>query len=338
LSAISKLRRTGIRRVKDPSRGFRYRDARGRAVTEETLARIRELRIPPGWGAVRIDPSPSADIQAIGQDVAGRWQYRYHATQVTRRERNKHERLVRFVDSLSRLRRRVARDLRLGGLPRERVLAAVVRILLTCFLRPGSARYAARNGSFGIATLRHHHVGVSGPRVLFSFPGKSKKHHRHVLEDVEVARVVRSLRRIGGPELFKFRSPEGRVVDVRRRDINTYIREVTGEDFTAKDFRTYAATLICACALARLSQERPTRAFTRSEIAAAVRETSAHLGNTPAVCRTSYIDSRVLRCSGRWGVIGCWIGNPSALSLPRSRRLERCERALVTVLTRGKTR
>lgn len=332
MTTLERLDRTGIRRQGSKTRGFRYVRADGRPATKLELLRIQLLKIPPAWRDVRIHPSPNGSVQAMGRDAAGRWQYLYHQARAARREREKFERLVLFAQALPAMRRAVARDLALPGLPREKVLACVLRILSTCFLRPGSQVYAEENGSYGIATLREKHVKVRGDRVEFDFPGKWGKLQHRELVDRRVARIVRELAKVKG-EVFKYRNGDGEWVDVRRRHINEYIREVMGAGFSAKDFRTWAGTLICACALARAGYEgAETRAARKRRVVAAIRETADRLGNTPAICRSSYIYPAVLSGYERGRVIERYFGNVEELVERRAPGLHRSEKALLKLL------
>jgi len=296
MTARERLQRTGIRRTGSPASGFRYFAADGRPVAAAQRRRIDLLRVPPAWTDVHVAASPRARLQAIGRDRAGRWQYRYHDSQARRRERSKGQRLLRFLLALPRLRRRVAHDLALPGLPRAKVMACIVRILSTCFLRPGSQVYASDNGSYGIATLRRRHVRVRGAGVAFDFEGKGGRRQQRVLVDRDVARVVQRLRALPGHEVFKFLDGDGRLVDVRRRHINAYIKAVMGEAFSAKDFRTWAGTLVCACTLTRAQLPADaSRTARQRQVVAALDATAAMLGNTRAVCRASYVHAAVLR-------------------------------------------
>jgi DNA topoisomerase I len=296
MTHLERLQTEGIRRRGSPQRGFRYAYPDGRTPRASELARVEALKLPPAWKDVHISPNPRAHLQAIGKDGAGRWQYRYHERQEQKREAEKHQRLITFARALPRLRRRVAADLRRKGLGREKVLACVLRILGTCYIRPGSEVYAQENGSFGLATLRPRHVKVKGDTLTFDFPGKSGQRQYRELRDRQVARIVRELLKIPGRDVFKFVLDDGAIVDVRRRHINAYIQEIMGEDYSAKDFRTWAGTLICACALARAREQvaRPDEKVLKKTLVQAVKETSEHLGNTPAVARASYISPPVL--------------------------------------------
>lgn len=345
MTAIDRLTATGIRRRGSARLGFRYRTASGRAVSAHDRARIAALRIPPAWTGVLIAPRADAALQAIGRDAAGRWQYRYHDRQTERRERRKHDRLIRFLGALPAMRRTVERHIALPGLPRERVLAGTLTILSTCFLRPGSECYVTENGSFGIATLRPRHVRVRGSRVSFDFRGKSGQRQQGELTDRRLARLVRDLLRHPG-EVFKFRDDDGRLCDVKRRHINAYIKEVMGEAFSAKDFRTWAANLLFASAWARAEAEAhaggdgATPASRRRVAAAALREVAGHLGNTPAVCRASYVFGSLITRLERGAATPATLGGLAPLARSRSMRVARAERTLSRLLrtTPGATR
>ncbi|MCP3060323.1 DNA topoisomerase IB [Myxococcus sp. K38C18041901] len=334
VTRLERLKRQGLRRTGSPARGFRYVDASGRRVSAETKARIEALRLPPAWRDVFISPSPTASLQAVGRDAAGRWQYRYHAAHRRKADEAKFRRIVGFAQALPRMRRRVNADLRREGLGRDKVLAATLRILGTCFIRPGSQRYAEDNGSFGIATLRRDHVRVSGDTVSFDFPGKSGKRQHRQLTDGRVATLVSKLLRVPGRDVFKFVLDDGLVVDVRRRHINAYIQEVMGEDYSAKDFRTWAGTLICACALARAraKQAQAKGSALKKSMVAAVKEVAEHLGNTPAVARSSYIYPSVLALFQRGQVVDRYFDSVDELTSSRGERLHCSEKALLHLL------
>ena len=236
----------------------------------------------------------------MGKDKAGRWQYRYHPRFRQRQERRKFKKLVDFADALPRMRKRVARDIRAPGLGRDKVMACAIRVLSTCFMRPGSDEYARRHKHYGLTTILDRHVTVKGDLVTFDYPGKSGQQQHREIRDRSVARIVRQMRKLPGKELFRFLADDGAVVDVKREHLNAYIQDVMGPDFTAKDFRTWAGTLICACALARVAEDAPEviaaapKKEVRKRVVEAVKETAAELGNTPAVCKSSYIEPSVL--------------------------------------------
>jgi DNA topoisomerase-1 len=335
MTILERLQATGLRRLGTPKRGFRYRTQSGAAASAADRRRIEALRIPPAWKDVVISPSAGARVQALGQDARGRWQYLYHERHVAERARSKSTRVLHFAEALPRMRRAVARDMARQGLPREKVLACILRILSTCFLRPGSQVYADENRSYGIATLKRRHVTVRGDVVRFDFTGKSGQRQERELRDRRVARIVRGLLGVPnkGGEVFKYLDEEGRPVDIRRRHINEYIKEVMGERFSAKDFRTWAGTLICACALARAgSQPDGTKIERKRHMVAAIRETAAQLGNTPAVCRASYIEPSVLTSYERGRVVGAYFRTVEDLLRHRGTGHHAAERALLTML------
>jgi DNA topoisomerase I len=334
MTRIERLQKTGIRRLGSPKSGFRYRTAGAGAPSAKDLARIRALVLPPAWKDVAIAPSPTAYLQAVGRDAAGRWQYRYSELHVRRREARKFRRILEFAEALPRMRAAVARDLALPGLPREKVLACIVRILSMCFLRPGSQVYAAENGSFGIATLRNRHVHVRGDVVTYDFPGKSGKRQQAEMRDRTAAAMIRKLKKLPGAEVFKYVDADGKVVDVKRRDINKYIKEAMGEAFSAKDFRTWYGTLVCASELARAgSDPAESRAARKRKMREAVRKTAESLGNTPSVCRASYIYPSVLASFERGRTIDRTSESIEKLASVR-RGLRRSEKALIRLLKR----
>jgi len=299
MTALERLQQRGIRRIR-AGRGFAFRTARGTPLPATELPRIRKLAIPPAWTDVHVAASPSAKLQAIGRDRAGRWQYRYHPRFRRRQDQRKFQKLVDFADALPRMRKRVARDIRARGLGRDKVLACAIRVLSTCFMRPGSDEYARQHRSYGLTTIRRQHVAVKGDLVTFDYPGKSGQRQHAEIRDRSVARIVRKMQTLAGRELFKFLADDGTVVDVKREHLNEYIKSVMGPDFTAKDFRTWAGTLICACALARVMENEPEvlsagpKRAVRKKLVEAVKETAAELGNTPAVAKNSYIEPSVL--------------------------------------------
>jgi DNA topoisomerase IB len=285
----------GIRRVRR-GRGFSYVDTDGNRVDDpETLRRISDLVIPPAWADVWICPIPNGHIQATGTDAAGRRQYRYHDAWRIARDREKHEHMLKFAVLLPAARERMLIDLRRDDIDRTRVLAAAARLLDLGFFRIGSEQYAEQNESYGLATIRRDHVTCSSGIVTFDYRAKSGQQRVQSVADDELCELVRTLmrRRGGGPELLAYR--DGRHwVDIKSHDINGYLREITGGDFTAKDFRTWHATVLCAVALA-VSAHAPTSETARKRaVARAVKEVAHYLGNTPAVCRSSYIDPRVI--------------------------------------------
>ncbi len=297
--ASGRLRRSdcsgsGIQR-RGRGRGFAYQDTGGERIEdEETLARIRELAIPPAWKDVWICPDPLGHIQATGFDAAGRKQYLYHERWQLKAAARKFESMREFAESLPRLRRAVKVDLSREGMPQERALACAVRLLDLGFFRIGGEEYAESNESYGVATLLREHVSISDGEVVFDFPAKSGQRRVQSIREPEIQRVIEVMRRRrSGPEdLLVFRE-DGGWRDVRSDDVNAYLREKIGEGFSAKDFRTWHGTVLAAVELARegapVSKGKAERA-----IRAAVERVAERLGNTPAVCRSSYIDPKLL--------------------------------------------
>jgi DNA topoisomerase-1 len=297
------------------------------------LTRIEALKIPPAWKDVCISSSAAAAIQAVGKDAAGRWQYLYHDRHVRQRERNKFQRLISFAENLPAMRKRVAKDLRQRGYPRERVMACILRILAMSFIRPGSEVYANENGSIGLATLRPKHVKVKGDVVMFDFPGKSGVRQQREFRDRTTARIVRDLMRKPGRDVFKYLNGDDTFVDIKRRHINDYIKEVMGQSFTAKDFRTWAGTLICASALARVQSEVDGhRPATKRLLVNAIKETAEALGNTPAVCRDAYICPAVVSGFEKGQVIDGHFTSIKQLMTYRGVSLHPAERSLLKFL------
>jgi DNA topoisomerase IB len=294
-----------LRRV-DPSRpgftrrkrgkGFEYLDQRGRRIDDDaTIERIRKLAIPPAWTDVWISPDELGHIQAVGTDAAGRRQYRYHDVWRERRDRSKHERMEAFARRLPEFRATVAEDLAQRGVPKERVLACAARLLDRAFFRVGGESYAEQNGSYGLATIRRDHVEVRGSQLTFDYTAKGGIRRIQRIGDAELAKVVKALkdRDDDGLELLAWKDGS-RWRDVRSADINDYLKAHAGEDVSAKDFRTWHATVLAAVVLAGKDIEATTHTSRKRLTSTAVKEVSNFLGNTPAVCRASYIDPRVI--------------------------------------------
>jgi DNA topoisomerase-1 len=285
-------RQPGLRRVRC-GRGFRYEDAGGRRVTSEAvLARVRALAIPPAWNEVWICASPRGHLQASGRDARGRKQYRYHADWLALRSESKFDRMLAFGQALPRIRRCVQADLARPALPRRKVLAALVRLLESSLIRIGCDEYARTNDAYGLATLCSRHVRVAGDRMHFRFRGKGGKPRAVAVRDPRVARVVRRCLALPGREVFQYAAPDGRTRRIDSGDVNRYLREISGGDCTAKDFRTWGASLLAVLAL----QDRPppaSRAARDRTVARVVRYVAGELGNTPAVCRRHYVNPRV---------------------------------------------
>jgi DNA topoisomerase-1 len=283
----------GLRRVTTP-RGLQIEDSEGREVGDaKTLERIRRLAIPPAWTNVWICDDPQGHIQAVGRDARGRKQYRYHADWRACRDESKYDRLVAFGQALPRLREQVEHDLARRGLPREKVLAAVARLLELTLIRVGNDEYAKANKSFGLTTLRKRHVTLKGAGAVFEFRGKSGVAHKSGFHDARLANVLRGCEALPGQRLFQYVDHEGDRHAIGSHDVNAYLREATGEDFTAKSFRTWMGTLLAARALAmQPAPETATQA--KEEVATAVKAVAGMLRNTPAVCRACYVHPAVL--------------------------------------------
>ncbi len=283
----------GIQR-KSARAGFRYVGADGRLVRDpDTLGRIRSLVIPPAWTDVWICPYEKGHIQVTARDARGRKQYRYHPRWRSARDETKYAHVIGFGKALPAIRRRVEKDLARQGLPREKVLATVVRLLETTMMRVGNEEYARSNGSYGLTTLRDRHVRIDGARMQFRFKGKSSKEHFIELNDKRLAAIVRRCRELPGHELFQYLDEGGERCAIDSEDVNNYLREITGEDYTAKDFRTWAGTLLAALAL-REFETFDSKAQAKKNLVRAIESVSAKLGNTPAICRKCYIHPVVM--------------------------------------------
>jgi DNA topoisomerase I len=284
----------GIRREAKPGGGFRYVGTDGRAIRRAAeLQRIAHLAVPPAWTDVWICPQGNGHIQATGRDTRRRKQYRYHDRWREARDATKYERTLAFGGALPRIRAQVDRDLRRPDLSRERVLALVVRLLDATCIRVGNEEYARENRSFGLTTMRERHVEVEGTNVRFQFRGKSGRAHVVDLRDARVARAITRLQELPGQELFQWIDDDGEVHGVESDDVNAYIRDAAGDDFTAKDFRTWAGTVLAAWALQELG-EYASKAQAKRQVVEAVESVARHLGNTSAVCRRCYVHPEVI--------------------------------------------
>jgi DNA topoisomerase-1 len=285
--------RAGIHReaIKD---GFRYLDAHGEPVEDETtLARIKGLVIPPAWQDVWICAQANGHLQATGRDARGRKQYRYHPKWRTARDEVKYERMLKFGDALPAIRHEVDRALKLPGLPREKVLATIVYLLEATMMRVGNEEYARTNKSFGLTTLRNRHVKVDGSDVQFSFRGKSGVYHKVKVHDRRLAGIVKRTRDLPGQELFQYIDDDGETHSVDSSDVNDYLRNITGEEYTAKDFRTWSGTVLAALALQEFEKfDSETQA--KKNIVRAIESVAEKLGNTPTICRKCYVHPAVL--------------------------------------------
>jgi DNA topoisomerase I len=286
-------RAPGIQRQR-LGRGFRYIDQHGRVIRRRSdLDRIARLAIPPAWKNVWICPNPKGHLQACGRDARGRKQYRYHADWRQVRDESKYGQMLAFAMALPAVRRQIAKDLAASGMPRRKVIAAVVQLLERTLIRVGNDEYARDNNSFGLTTMRNRHVKVSKSTLRFRFTGKGGKSHDIAFNDARLARIVRRCQELPGHELFGYIDDEGKVQDIGSADINEYLREVTGQDFTAKSFRTWAATVLAACALQEFPDYKST-AHAKRNVSKAVEAVAGMLGNTPAICRKSYIHPAIV--------------------------------------------
>ncbi|HEY4542524.1 MAG TPA: DNA topoisomerase IB [Noviherbaspirillum sp.] len=274
--------------------GFRYRDADSKPIEDEaTLARIKALAIPPAWVDVWICPHPNGHIQATGRDARGRKQYRYHARWRAVRDEAKYERMLGFARALPAIRARVAQDLKRPGLPREKVLATIVELLEATMMRIGNEEYARQNKSFGLTTLRDRHVRIDGSEVQFRFRGKSGVMHSVTVTDRRLARIIRGTRDLPGQELFQYLDDGGEMRSVDSADVNDYLREISGEDYTAKDFRTWSGTVLAALALQEY-EKVDSDAQAKKNVVRAIESVAEKLGNTPSVCRKCYVHPGVI--------------------------------------------
>lgn len=342
VEAIECANEAGLRYVADDGpgisrrragKGFAYFLPGGKRLTNDReIARCQQLAIPPAWTNVWICPLPNGHVQATGRDARGRKQYRYHADWRATRDEAKFERMIAFANVLPHIRRRVAADLRRTGLGRTKVLAAMVRLLETTLIRVGNEEYARDNRTYGLSTLRNRHVRVYRDTVHFRFTGKSGRRHEIDLHDPRLAEIVACLQDLPGQELFAYIDEQGAVQDVQSEDVNAYLRDAAGEEFSAKDFRTWAGTLLAARALAA-ETTRPRHRATRKNLAEVVKKVAEQLGNTPAVCRKCYIHPAVMDAYLRGEIV-----NGGSVISPRTARaslkLSAEERALLGFLAR----
>ncbi|HLM38861.1 MAG TPA: DNA topoisomerase IB [Microvirga sp.] len=285
----------GIRRKKS-GKGFAYVGPGGKKVEDKpTLERIRSLAIPPAYTDVWICARPNGHIQATGRDAKGRKQYRYHPAFREVRESTKYEHMIEFAKGLPAIRRTVDRHMSLPGLPREKVLATVVHLLENTLIRVGNADYAKQNKSYGLTTLRDPHVKVEGAELKFQFKGKSGKTWRLSVKDRRIARIVKACQDLPGQDLFQYLDAAGERQSVTSADVNAYLKEITGRDITAKDFRTWAGTVLAAMALSEF-EEFDSQAKAKKNLRAAIEKVSSRLGNTPTICRKCYVHPEVFTC------------------------------------------
>ena len=300
---VEAAKAAGLRYVSDATLGiqrkragkhFSYLGRDGKPIhDEEQLKRIRSLGIPPAWTNVWICPNPRGHIQATGRDAKGRKQYRYHPKWRAIRDETKYDRMMAFGKALPLIRERVEHDLRLHGLPREKVLATVVRLLDTTSIRIGNEEYARENGSFGLTTMRDNHVDVEGTTVEFHFRGKSGKEHTIDVKDRQLAKIIKRCQALPGHELFQYYDEHQQLHTIESDNVNVYLQQITEQEFTAKDFRTWAGTVTATCALQDLG-EYETQTQAKKNVVRAIEAASKHLGNTPAICRKSYIHPEII--------------------------------------------
>lgn len=294
--------RPGLTRKRSGT-GFRYLDAKGAPVRDKAvLTRIKALAIPPAYTDVWICPRRNGHIQATGRDAKGRKQYRYHPDFRQAREADKFSRIMAFANALPGIRQQVDADMKRPGLPREKVLGTVVHLLETTLIRVGNDDYARTNKSYGLTTLRDPHVRIEGSALSFRFRGKSGKTWDVSLKDRRVARIVKACQDLPGQELFQYLDADGTQRDVTSSDVNAYLREITGEDFTAKDFRTWAGTVLAALALREL-ESFDSDAAAKRNVRAAIESVAGRLGNTPTICRKCYIHPQILDCYLEGGLL-----------------------------------
>jgi DNA topoisomerase-1 len=301
--AVQAARQAGLRYVSDTMPGitrrragkaFSYRSPDGRPIQDRAeLARLKRLAVPPAWTDVWICPDPNGHIQATGRDARGRKQYRYHPDWRAVRDAAKFDRMLAFAQALPRIRARVAEDQARRGLPREKVLATIVRLLEVTLIRVGNQEYARENHSYGLTTLRDRHVDFRGEKLTFEYRGKAGKRHRISLRDRRLARIVRSCQELPGQHLFQYVDEHGERQEVDSADVNAYLQEISGEPFTAKDFRTWAGTVLASLALSEF-ESFDTKAAAKRNVTRAIEQVAAQLGNTVAVCRKSYIHPEIL--------------------------------------------
>ena len=300
---VQSARAAGLRYVSDLGPGIRRKRA-GKAFSyfhpdgglvrdREAIRRIKSLVIPPAWTDVWICPDPRGHLQATGRDARGRKQYRYHARWRDVRDAVKYDHMLAFAQALPKIRERTDRDLERSGMPREKVLAVIVRLLEETRIRVGNEEYRKENGSFGLTTLRDRHVDVIGFQVRFNFKGKSGKQHKLKLQDRRLARIIKRLQEVPGQELFTYLDDDGEAHAVQSEDVNDYLREITGDDFTAKDFRTWAGSILAA-RFFREAEIAPETNGAKKELVRAIARVAEELGNTPAVCKKCYIHPAVI--------------------------------------------
>jgi DNA topoisomerase-1 len=333
----------GLRYVRDTGpgihrrragKGFHYVDTEGKPLRGRAeIVRIKGLAIPPAWTEVWICPHPQGHIQATGRDGKGRKQYRYHSRWRAVRDETKYDRMVAFGDALTAIRERTDRDLAQPGLPREKVLATVIRLLEATLIRVGNEEYARANRSFGLTTMRNSHVTVNGSKMRFRFRGKRGILHSIDLTDRRLARIVQRCQDLPGQELFQYVNEAGETQTVGSADVNDYLREITGQDFTAKDFRTWAGTVFAAAALQEFGSFDSNTAA-KSNVVRAIETVASRLGNTPAVCRKSYVHPLIIEMYLQEELMGAIKQGSKLRPKNESSRLELDEAAVLSILKR----
>jgi DNA topoisomerase-1 len=301
--AMDAAEEAGLRYVSDDRPGytrkakgedFEWLDADGKPIRDEQrLLRIKRLAIPPAWTDVWICPAANGHIQATGRDARCRKQYLYHDRWREVRDENKYDRIISFGKALPKIRRRVAKDLKLPGLPRNKVLATVVQLLESTFIRIGNEEYARENKSFGLTTMKDRHVEVKGAKLRFRFRGKSGREHEIDVTDRRTAKIISKLQDLPGQDLFQYLDDDGKRCEISSQDVNEYLREITGEDFSAKDFRTWAGTVLTTIAL-KVQEKFENQKQAKSNVNTAIKAVAKILGNTPAICRKCYVHPAVL--------------------------------------------
>ena len=341
---IEAAEEAGLRYVSDTQSGytrrvngesFEYFDTDRKPIRDEQrLLRIRRLAIPPAWSEVWICRSPNGHVQATGRDARRRKQYRYHDRWREMRDANKYARLASFGKALPKIEKRLRKDLALPGLPREKVLATVVQLLEQSLIRVGNEEYARENKSFGLTTMQDRHVDVKGSKMRFRFRGKSGRQHEIDITDRRMARIVSKLQDLPGQDLFQYVNGEGALHDITSQDVNEYLREIAGEDFTAKDFRTWAGTVLAAVALSTAGAFE-TRKQAKANVKNAIEAVAKVLGNTPTVCRRCYIHPAVLDAYLDGNSINCFKANAEEEFEKEGRDLASAQRAVLKILQNG---
>jgi DNA topoisomerase-1 len=284
----------GIRREKHGAHFAYFAQDGSKIDDEKELARIKALAVPPAYSDVWICPLPNGHIQATARDARGRKQYRYHKRWRETRDENKYDRMLTFAQNLPKMRKRIESDLALPGLPREKVLATIVQLLETTAIRVGNDEYAKDNNSFGLTTLRNKHAKVEGSNVRFSFRGKSGVRQALDLRDRRLAKIIRQCQDLPGQQLFEYLEDDGASRAIDSSDVNEYIRDISGEDFSAKDFRTWVGTVTCAMLLASDSVDADTQTDRKQRVVAVIKDVAKRLGNTPAICRKCYVHPAIV--------------------------------------------